>query len=65
MLGNERLNLVELEAKLVAARENFPGQAVVVRGEGEGRYQAVIDVLSIANRAEMADISLAYKNAQQ
>lgn len=65
MLGNKPLSLTELEAELIAARENFPGQAVIVRGEGEGRYQAVIDVLFIANRAEMADISLAYKNAQQ
>lgn len=65
MLRNQELTLLELESRLIAARENYPGQAVVIRGEGEGRYQAIIDVLSVANRAQMADISLAYKSDQQ
>jgi biopolymer transport protein ExbD len=65
LLGEDRLTVEELEQRFVEARENYPAQAVVVRGEGEGRYQAVIDVLAAANRAEMADVSLAYKTEQQ
>ncbi|MFK7817320.1 MAG: ExbD/TolR family protein [Planctomycetaceae bacterium] len=65
LVGEDRLTIDELETKFVEARENYPAQAVVVRGEGEGRYQAVIDVLAAANRAEMADVSLAYKTEQQ
>lgn len=65
LMGDKAVNLVELEEQLIAARKNFPAQAVVIRGEGEGRYQAIIDVLSITNRAEMADVSLAYKTIEQ
>lgn len=65
LLGNERVMLDGLEGKLTAARENYPAQAVVIRGEGEGRYQAIIDVLAITNRCKMASVSLAYKTTEQ
>lgn len=64
-MGGEQLTLPELEAELEAARINFPAQAVVIRGEGEGRYQAVIDVMSITKKAGIADISLAYKTEKR
>jgi len=64
-MAGKLLTLTDLETELVAARENYPAQAIVVRGEGEGRYQTVMDVLSAAGRAKIADISLAYKSDQQ
>lgn len=60
----EEVTAADLESQLIAARKNYPAQAVVIRGEGEGRYQAVVDVLAVVNRAEMADVSLAYKTDQ-
>ncbi len=65
LLGGDAVTLPELEQRLAEARENFPRQAVVIRGEGEGRYQGVVDVLAAANRAKIADISLAYQADQQ
>ena len=61
ILNGERLALEELEEQLVAAREGYADQAVVVRGEGKGRYQAVVDVLAACNRAEIGFVSLAYE----
>ena len=51
----------ELEEQLVEAKKNFEDQAVVVRGEGEGLYQPVIDVLGVCHRSQVTRISLAYK----
>ena len=64
-MSGKLLTLAELEKQLVQARENYPAQAVVVRGEGQGRYQAVMDVLQAAGRAKIVDISLAYKAEKQ
>lgn len=61
VMAEKTFTLAELETELKSARENYPGQAVVIRGEGEGRYQAVVDVLAATNRAGIADISLAYR----
>lgn len=49
----------ELQAELIAARERYPDQAVVIRGEGEGKYQAVVDVLAACHRAKIRQYSLA------
>lgn len=65
VMGETNYTLETLEAELVKARENFANQAVVIRGEGEGKYQAIIDVLAAANRAQMADVSLAYRTEQE
>lgn len=49
----------ELESLLKAARERFPGQAVVVRADGEGKYQPVMDVLAACRRVGIRNVSLA------
>jgi len=59
LLGKRPLNLEELEKELVAARTRYPDQAVVIRGEGEGKYQAVVDVLVACHRAKIKQYSLA------
>ena len=59
LLGKRPLNLEELEKEFVAARTRYPDQAVVIRGEGEGRYQAVVDVLVACHRAKIKQYSLA------
>ena len=61
LLGNQRMSLEELEDELRDAKENFEDQAVVVRGEGRGLYQPVIDVLGACHRMQISRISLAYK----
>jgi biopolymer transport protein ExbD len=58
-IRTEPKSLVEAEALLLAARERFPGQAVVVRGDGRGQYQYVMDVMAAARRAGIRNLSLA------
>ncbi len=53
----------ELEAALKAARERFPGQAVIVRADGDGKYQPVMDVLATCRRVGIRNVSLANRLA--
>ena len=61
LLGTKPITLDELEAELKDAKENFEDQAVVVRGEGQGLYQPIVNVLGICHRTQITKISLAYK----
>ena len=61
LLGTKPISLDELEAELKDAKENFEDQAVVVRGEGQGLYQPIVNVLGICHRTQITRISLAYK----
>lgn len=54
-----------MEKLLRLARENFPNQAVVIRGAGEGRYQVVMDVMSACRRAGIRNISLAHRPREE
>ncbi len=65
LLGNEAMTLEELEKSLKEAKANYEDQAVVVRGEGQGLYQPVINVLGVCHRTEVKKISLAYKDNQE
>lgn len=58
-VGGRDRTLEELEALLVEAREDYAEQAVLVRGDREGRYQNVMDVLTACNAANIQHISLA------
>lgn len=49
----------ELESLLYDAHTRYNDQAVLIRGEGQGRYQSVMDVLSICQKAGIHNYSLA------
>jgi biopolymer transport protein ExbD len=49
----------ELEGLLKSAREAFPGQIVIVRGDGRVPYQRVMDVMSAVRRSGIRNVSLA------
>ncbi|MBM79701.1 MAG: biopolymer transporter ExbD [Planctomycetaceae bacterium] len=51
-------NLAELEKLFVQARENYPGQAVVIRGDRKVPYQRVMDVMAVCHRSKITKISL-------
>jgi len=59
LLGKRSLSLEELQKELIAAKDRYPDQAVIIRGEGEGRYQAVVDVLVACHLAKIKQYSLA------
>ena len=48
--GKQR-SLAELETDLIVARMRYADQIVVVRGDGEGPYQNVVDVVAVCWRA--------------
>lgn len=48
----------ELEDQLTQARDNYPDQAVSIRGDGATRYQWVADVLSICRRVGIRKIDV-------
>jgi biopolymer transport protein ExbD len=58
--GRDR-TIQQLEVDLRAAKANYVDQAVVVRGDGGGLYQPVVDVLAVCNRADIAFVSLAHR----
>jgi len=60
-VGADVKSLAEVETSLTAARERFPGQAVVVRGDGRGPYQHVMDVMAAARRAGIRNLSLSHQ----
>lgn len=53
----------ELEQYLLSARQRFPGQGVVIRGDSQVPYQYVMDALAAARRAGIRNLSLAHKPA--
>lgn len=56
---SQPLSQTELEGLLKAARDRFPGQAVVVRADGAGKYQPVMDVLATCRKTGIRNVSLA------
>jgi biopolymer transport protein ExbD len=59
VVGGAERTLPQLQADLEAARGRFADQSVLIRGEGEGRYQRVVDVLVACHRARIKHFSLA------
>ncbi|MGC1276468.1 MAG: biopolymer transporter ExbD [Planctomycetaceae bacterium] len=63
ILDGQAIALPELESRLVAMRENYPGQAVVLRGDGSTSYQQVMDVLAVVKKSGITGVSLANRPA--
>jgi biopolymer transport protein ExbD len=57
----EGLSLEELQQRLESARKAWSEQAVLIRGDGEGVYQAVIDVMNVCHKAKIHRFSLAFQ----
>jgi biopolymer transport protein ExbD len=58
LLNGKLRTLRELEADLVKAKKNYADQSVMIRGEGQGPYQNVVDVLAVCDRARINVVSL-------
>jgi biopolymer transport protein ExbD len=57
-LNGKPRKLTDLETDLIKAKKNYVDQAVLIRGEAEGRYQNVVDVLAACDRAKINTVSL-------
>ena len=53
------MTLQELENRLQTAKKNYADQSVIVRGDANGAYQNVMDVLAACNRSGIQAVSLA------
>lgn len=57
-LRGDRVTLDELKARLAKAVENYPDQAVSVRGDGDTRYETVAQVIAIAREAGVSHLDV-------
>ena len=55
------LSLDDLEKSLSLAKEKYADQSVIIRGEGQGTYQNIINILNACRKAKITNISLASK----
>jgi biopolymer transport protein ExbD len=61
VVRGEDQTIEQLEALMQAAREKFPGQSVVVRGDADVPYRAVMQAMGGCRRAGIRNLSLAYQ----
>lgn len=60
-LGGRRMSRDELRAALEQARTAWSGQTVIIRGDGDGSYQSVVDVMSLCHQLQITRFSLAFQ----
>ncbi len=62
-LGEKLITLKDLEQELILAHQRYKDQAVVVRGDAQGAYQNVMNVLAVCHRVGITNLSLANRLA--
>jgi len=55
----------QLQTILAESKTAWDQQAVVIRGDGDGAYQGVINVMSLCHRVGISRISLAFRPIEQ
>ena len=60
-IKDRALDQTQLVQELKAAKEAYDDQAVLIRGDGEGQYQAVIDVMNACHQVQIKKFSLAFQ----
>ena len=60
-IDGQQISLTDLVSRLESARERYADQAVLIRADGEGLYQPVVDVMDICHRARIKRFSLAFQ----
>jgi len=59
IVDQKPVSVESLENMLSDAHSKFADQAVLIRGDGKGSYQSIMDVLSICQKAKIHKYSLA------
>ena len=62
-VSGTKVTLTELQQRLETARKAYAEQAVLIRGDGEGMYQSIVDVMDICHKAQIHRFSLAFQPA--
>ena len=55
----EELTKLLDEAKRIDRQRKFTKRAIIIRGDGDGKYRRVFDVMGICKRAKFTNVSLA------
>lgn len=63
-LANEVQSAEQLEQNLTAAKAAFSDQVVLIRGDGAGTYQSIIDIMDLCNQLELK-FSLAFQPKEE
>ncbi|HQZ67738.1 MAG TPA: biopolymer transporter ExbD [Planctomycetaceae bacterium] len=61
VIKNQDLDLPQLVQELTAAKVAYADQAVLIRGDGEGQYQGIIDVMNACHQVQIKKFSLAFQ----
>ena len=64
-VNGKRLTSESLATMLRAAQAGFPNQGVLIRGDGECRYQQIMDAFSACKEAGIRNISVAHLPRKQ
>jgi biopolymer transport protein ExbD len=62
ILDKKPVSLDELQTELATARQQYQKLGVVVRGDGDGRYQRVAEVIATCRKADISDLNIAVQN---
>ena len=60
-ISGKLVSMEELQTQLESARAAYAEQAVLIRGDGEGTYQQIVDVMDICHKAQIHSFSLAFQ----
>ena len=60
-LDHDKVSLEELTKRLIAAREQYTKLGVLVRGDGDGQFQRVAEVLNACKQAGIGDLGIAVR----
>jgi len=60
-VNGEKVTLSTLQEQLQEAQQAYADQAVLIRGDGDGQYQAVIDVMNLCHQTGIRKFSLAFQ----
>lgn len=60
-LNQQETSLPALLRELKAARATYANQAVLIRGDGKGNYQSIVDIMNVCHQAQIHRFSLAFQ----
>jgi biopolymer transport protein ExbD len=63
-LDQKTVSIEELQSELAAARQQYKKLGVVVRGDGESRYQNVANVIATCRKADISDLNISVRGVQ-
>ena len=65
IVKDNTLTLDQLQTFLTQAQARYAQQAVLIRGDGQGVYQHIMNVLTVCQRSKIANFSLAAQVKQE